>query len=256
MRVDENNPAAPLSNQNPAEKPPEGEKKTDPATAQKKEEMGKKKKEQGNPKASQEEESHTCCGCRFPLLIALLQLVLGVAIAVVAFIMAGISSSLLARDTPHWAGIIVCLVALLGLCLYCITYQADEHTSFQFVVKLAYFLMCTLGLIICTVAVAFAGHHYMQITHFACEMTSDSCKCKLDPSDQITRFFTYKDVSDCTLITSTVKLYLLLQMVLNLTLAIVCLLGCFIMWKHRYQVFFVGVRLHSLTTTELQQQKA
>lgn len=53
------------------------------------------------------EGSHTCCGCRFPLLIALLQLLLGIAITVVAFLMTTISPSLLARETPHWAGIIV-----------------------------------------------------------------------------------------------------------------------------------------------------
>lgn len=45
--------------------------------------------------------------CRFPLLVALLQLLLGVAVTVVAFLMLAISPSLLARETPHWAGIIV-----------------------------------------------------------------------------------------------------------------------------------------------------
>lgn len=52
-------------------------------------------------------DQHTCCGCRFPLLAAILQLLLGVAVAALAFIMNGISPSLLARETPHWAGIIV-----------------------------------------------------------------------------------------------------------------------------------------------------
>lgn len=45
--------------------------------------------------------------CRFPLLVALLQLLLGVAVTAVAFLMLAISPSLLARETPHWAGIIV-----------------------------------------------------------------------------------------------------------------------------------------------------
>lgn len=64
----------------------------------------KKKKEEKNGATN---ESQTCCGCRFPLLVALLQLTLGAAITVVAIVMAVTCSSLLVRDTPHWAGIIV-----------------------------------------------------------------------------------------------------------------------------------------------------
>uniref|UniRef100_A0ABI7Y1B4 Sarcospan n=1 Tax=Felis catus TaxID=9685 RepID=A0ABI7Y1B4_FELCA len=58
------------------------------------------------PKECGEEEARTCCGCRFPLLLALLQLALGIAVTVLGFLMASISSSLLVRDTPFWAGII------------------------------------------------------------------------------------------------------------------------------------------------------
>lgn len=67
----------------------------------------------GAPKESGEEEARTCCGCRFPLLLALLQLALGIAVTVVGFLMAGISSSLLVRDTPFWAGIIVSIESVL-----------------------------------------------------------------------------------------------------------------------------------------------
>uniref|UniRef100_A0A8C3TG22 Sarcospan n=1 Tax=Chelydra serpentina TaxID=8475 RepID=A0A8C3TG22_CHESE len=94
-----------------------------------------KKKAKGDPKTGQEEESHTCCGCRFPLLVALLQLVLGISITVLGFIMAGISSSLLVRDTPYWAGIIVCVVALVGMVMLCVSYQPEEKTCFQFAIK-------------------------------------------------------------------------------------------------------------------------
>lgn len=66
----------------------------------------------GAPKESGE-EARTCCGCRFPLLLALLQLALGIAVTVVGFLMAGISSSLLVRDTPFWAGIIVSIESVL-----------------------------------------------------------------------------------------------------------------------------------------------
>ncbi|KAG8513744.1 Sarcospan [Galemys pyrenaicus] len=65
------------------------------------------KKGKGAPKESGEEEAQKCCGCRFPLLLALLQLALGIAVTVMGFLMASISSSLLVRDTPYWAGIIV-----------------------------------------------------------------------------------------------------------------------------------------------------
>lgn len=45
--------------------------------------------------------------CRFPLLVAILQLLLGAAVIAVAFLTLAISPSLTARETPHWAGIIV-----------------------------------------------------------------------------------------------------------------------------------------------------
>ncbi|TFK01812.1 metastasis-suppressor KiSS-1 [Platysternon megacephalum] len=254
MRKEEKKPQnnTSLKNQNQAGKAPEGEKSTDPAKQQ---EPAMKKKAKGDPKTGQEEESHTCCGCRFPLLVALLQLVLGISITVLGFIMAGISSSLLVRDTPYWAGIIVCVVALVGMAMLCVSYQPEEKTCFQFAIKLMYFLLSTLSLITCVLAVAFVAHHYSQITQFTCDAVLNSCQCKLDTSDPLSRTFVYQDVSDCTSVTGTFNLYLILQMVLNLITAIVCLLACFVMWKHRYQVFFVGVRLHSLTGTEIQQQK-
>lgn len=58
-------------------------------------------------KAGKEEDVHTCCACRFPLLVALLQLILGVSITVLAFLMAEFSPSLLLRETPYWAGALV-----------------------------------------------------------------------------------------------------------------------------------------------------
>ncbi|PNI98695.1 SSPN isoform 3 [Pan troglodytes] len=94
------------------------------------------KKGTGAPKECGEEEPRTCCGCRFPLLLALLQLALGIAVTVVGFLMASISSSLLVRDTPFWAGIIVCLVAYLGLFMLCVSYQVDERTCIQFSMKI------------------------------------------------------------------------------------------------------------------------
>lgn len=88
-------------------KAPGGEKSTDSTQESAVKKKKKQKKAKGDPKSGQEEESHTCCGCRFPLLFALLQLALGTSVTVLGFLMAGISSSLLVRDTPYWAGIIV-----------------------------------------------------------------------------------------------------------------------------------------------------
>uniref|UniRef100_A0A8C6J987 Uncharacterized protein n=2 Tax=Melopsittacus undulatus TaxID=13146 RepID=A0A8C6J987_MELUD len=238
-------------------KAPEGEKGTDSNKTQESE-MKKKKKQKktkGDPKAGQEEESHTCCGCRFPLLFALLQLALGVSVTVLGFLMAGISSSLLVRDTPYWAGIIVCVVSLVGFVMLCISYQPDEKTCVQFTVKLMYFLLSALGLVACVLAVAFAAHHYLQMTKFTCNTIFESCQCKLDTADPLGRTFIYQDAADCDSLTSMLNLYLLLQMALNLVAALVCLSACFVMWKHRYQVFYVGVRFYSLTATEGQKQK-
>ncbi|XP_061085524.1 sarcospan [Conger conger] len=203
-----------------------------------------KGKAAGGPegKAAARADRHTCLGCRFPLLVAILQLVLGVAVAALAFIMSSLSPSLLARETPHWAGIIVCLVSLLGFVLYCVTYLADEKTSLQFVAKLLYFLLCTLAMVLSLLALSFAVHHHGQVSAFTCAEQGGDCRCTLEPEDPIGRTFLYADAGDCSSITGTLKLYFLLQILLNLAQALVCLAATFIMWKHRYQVFFVGLQ--------------
>lgn len=118
-----------------------------------------------------------------------------------------------------------------------------------------YFLLSAVGLVVCVLAVAFSAHHYLQITRFTCDTILESCQCKLDTTDPLSRTFVYQDAADCSSVTSMLSLYLLLQMVLNLIGALVCLSACFVMWKHRYQVFYVGVRFYPLTATEGQQQK-
>ncbi|XP_073423540.1 sarcospan isoform X1 [Dendrobates tinctorius] len=214
----------------------------------------KRKKTKKGEKPGRKDDSQTCCGCRFPLLVALLQLTLGVSITAVAIIMSVNCSSLLVRDTPHWAGIIVSVVAILGLILLCLPYQTDERTSGQFALKLLYFLLSALSLIICVLAVAFAAHHYTQIIKYTCKMADDSCQCTLDPSDPLSRTFLYRDVADCDAVTTTIKLFVLLQMSLNLLLALVCLAACFIMWKHRYQVFYAGMWVQGSSALETPQQ--
>ncbi|XP_074259041.1 sarcospan isoform X2 [Saimiri boliviensis] len=139
--------------------------------------------------------------------------------------------------------------------MLCFSYQVDERTCIQFSMKLLYFLLSALGLTVCVLAVAFAAHHYLQLTQFTCETTLDSCQCKLPSSELLSRTFVYRDVTDCTSVTGTFKLFLLIQMILNLVCGLVCLLACFVMWKHRYQVFYVGVRMCSLTASEGPQQK-
>ncbi|KAM6436156.1 sarcospan [Liasis olivaceus] len=205
-------------------------------------------------KAGQEEDVHTCCGCRFPLLVALLQLVLGVSITVLAFLMAEFSPSLLLRETPYWAGTLVCLVAITGFVMLCISYQPDEKTCIQFIIKVAYFILSALSLNICVLAMAFAAYCYSQIIQFTCEPISESvCHCKLDTTDPLSRTFTYQ--SDCSFITQTFYLFLLVQLILNLLAAIMGFAACFVMWKDRYQVFYVGTRMQSRTTPGGQPQK-
>ncbi|XP_044050824.1 sarcospan [Siniperca chuatsi] len=210
---------------------------------------GKKKKRDESPAP---EDGHKCRVCRFPLLVALFQLLLGVAVTTVAFLMLAISPSLLARETPHWAGIILCLVSILGFILYCITYLPDERTFMQFTGKLLYFVLCTIGLVISVLVMAFAGHHYSQTSSFSCEQVGEDCVCKLDQADPIARTFTYEGVSDCEVITGTLTLYFLLQIVLNLVQALVCAVGAFIMWKHRYQVFYAGLQIGSPSSQQWQ----
>ncbi|XP_068168571.1 sarcospan [Antennarius striatus] len=201
---------------------------------------GKKKDESPAP-----EEGHKGRLCRFPLLVALLQLVLGVAVTAVAFLMLAITPSLQAREAPHWAGIILCLVSILGLILYCITYHPDERSSAQFICKLLYFILCTIGLVISVVVMAFAGYHYSQSSAFTCEQVEQDCRCLLDQSDPIARTFIYKDVGDCEEVTGTLTMYFLLQVVLNLIQALVCAVGAFLMWRDRYQFFFAGLQIGS-----------
>lgn len=211
---------------------------------------GKKKKKRDDSPTP--DDGHKCRVCRFPLLVALLQLLLGVAVTAVAFLMLAISPSLLARETPHWAGIILCLVSITGFILYCITYLPDERTSMQFIVKLLYFVLCVIGVVISVLVIAFAGHHYSQTSSFSCKEAEGNCVCKLDEADPIARTFTYEGVSDCEVITGTLTLYFLLQILLNLAQALVCAVGAFILWKHRYQVFFAGLQIGSPSTQQWQ----
>lgn len=247
MGADNKHKPSPTSQEQPVKGQGEGQ--------DKKADQKKQKKEKKVTKAGQQDDAHTCCGCRFPLLVALLQLTLGVSVATVAFIMAANCSSLLVRDTPHWAGIIVSVVAILGLILLCLPYQPDEKTSGQFALKLLYFLLSALGIIICVLAVAFAAHHYTHITKYSCKMAEDSCQCTLDPSDPLSRTFLYQTVADCDMVTTTMKLFVLLQITLNLLLSLVCLAACFVMWKDRYQVFYAGTWFQGSATNETPQQK-
>ncbi|KAG9460913.1 hypothetical protein GDO78_018762 [Eleutherodactylus coqui] len=121
--------------------------------------------------------------------------------------------------------------------------------------QLLYFLLSALSLIICVLAVAFAAHHYNQITKYTCKMEAESCQCTLDPSDPLSRTFLYQHVADCDTVTTTIKLFVLLQMSLNLLLALVCLVACFVMWNHRYQVFYVGMWLQGSSAHGTPQQK-
>lgn len=198
------------------------------------------------------EDSHKCRVCRFPLLVALLQLLLGVAVTAVAFLMLAISPSLLARETPHWAGIILCLVSIVGFILYCVTYVPDERTSPQFILKLLYFILCMIGLVISVLVTAFAGHHYSQVSSLHCEQVGGDCACTLEQDDPIARTFNYEDAGECEVVTGTLTFYYLLQILLNLVQALVCAVGAFIMWKHRYQVFFAGLQIGSLSTQRWQ----
>nr|XP_046249689.1 sarcospan [Scatophagus argus] len=209
---------------------------------------GKKKRDE----SPAPEDSHKCRVCRFPLLVALLQLLLGVAVTAVAFLMLAISPSLLARETPHWAGIILCLVSIVGFILYCVTYLPDERTSMQFIGKLLYFILCTIGLVISVLVVAFAGYHHSQTSKLSCKEVGESCVCTLAQNDPIARTFTYEGVSDCEVITGTLTLYFVIQIVLNLAQALVCTIGAFIMWKHRYQVFFAGLQIGSPSSKQWQ----
>ncbi|KAJ0069925.1 hypothetical protein NL108_016551 [Boleophthalmus pectinirostris] len=204
--------------------------------------MEKLKMREESPEPERGGCRHTC---RFPLLLAPLQLLLGVAVAVVAFLTLSITSSLLARETPHWAGIILCVVSIVGLVLYCVTSRPDERSFLQYSVKLLYFILCSVGLVVSVLVVAFAGHHYTQATGFSCERAGPDCVCTTEPQDPIGRTFTYRDVDDCGYLTADLPMFFLVQILLNLAQALVCAAACFIMWKRRYQVFFSGLQISS-----------
>lgn len=108
-----------------------------------------------------------------------------------------------------------------------------------------YFILCTIGLVVSVLVVAFAGHHYSQAGGFSCRPAGGDCVCTLSQEDPLARTFTYQGVEDCEAITGTLALYFLVQIVLNAAQALVCVVGAFIMWKHRYQVFFAGLQMVS-----------
>lgn len=109
-----------------------------------------------------------------------------------------------------------------------------------------------MGLFISILVIAFQSYHVYLANGFTCQNMGEDCVCTLQPEDPIARTFTYAQVSDCSAVTSTLMLYYVLQLLLNLSQAIICLVGAFIMWKHRYQVFFVGLQMGSPTTQHWQ----
>lgn len=121
--------------------------------------------------------------------------------------------------------------------------------------QVAYFLWSALSLVVCVLAMAFAAYCYSQITQFICETISETCQCKLDTEDPLSRTFIYQGVSDCPDFFGTFTLYLLIQIVLNLLAALLGFVACFVMWKDRYQVFYVGIWLYCSTVPGVQQQK-
>lgn len=102
-----------------------------------------------------------------------------------------------------------------------------------------------MGLVISAVVIAFQCYHYALTNSYSCKEMGEYCMCTLDPEDPIARTFSYSGVTDCSAIVSTLPMYYLLQMALNLAQAIVCLVGAFLIWKHRYQVFFAGLQTGS-----------
>lgn len=118
--------------------------------------------------------------------------------------------------------------------------------------QLLYFVLCTIGLVISVLVMAFAVHHYSQTSSLSCVQVEQGCVCTLDQDDPIARTFTYEEVTDCDVITGTLPLYFLFQIVLNLFQALVCVAGAFIMWKHRYQVFFAGLQIGLPSTQQWQ----
>lgn len=118
--------------------------------------------------------------------------------------------------------------------------------------QLLYFFLCTTGLVISVVVIAFQCYHYALTNSYDCTEMMEDCVCTLDPEDPIARTFTYRGVTDCSAIVSTLPMYYLLQMVLNLAQAIICLVGAFLIWKHRYQVFFAGLQTGSPSAQDWQ----
>lgn len=118
--------------------------------------------------------------------------------------------------------------------------------------QVLYFILCTIGLVISVLVMAFAGHHYSQTSSFTCGHVRQDCVCTLQQDDPIARTFTYEGVSDCEVITETLTLYFLIQIALNLAQVLVCAVGAFIMWKHRYQVFFAGLQIGSPSSKQWQ----
>lgn len=100
--------------------------------------------------------------------------------------------------------------------------------------------------------VAFCGYHHAQTSSFTCEQTNADCTCTLDTDDPIARTFTYEGVDDCKTITETLTFYFLLQIILNLVQALVCAAAAFVMWKDRYQVFFAGLQIGSVSSQQWQ----
>ena len=98
--------------------------------------------------------------------------------------------------------------------------------------------------VLCMTAGVFCAIHTSRIASFIeCQSIASTCICVASNSPRA-RIHLY-EVTDCDVLRTSVKEYLILQSALNVIASVVCFALVVIIWKSRYEGFHSGLRFYS-----------
>lgn len=193
---------------------------------------------------------NNCCMrcCHVHVLLVVTQLLLGGAITALAFYMETLAVTIALRDCPYWAGIPLLTAGILGVYFCATNFTPYSSTMKAFTVKAMCFTVSSGCTLLCMIACVFCAIHTARITSFMqCESAASTCYCVTSNSPQA-RLHLY-EVTDCEVLRTSVKNYLILLSAFNFLASIVSFWFIALLWKARYGGFHSGLRFYSYNAT-------
>ncbi|ELU09876.1 hypothetical protein CAPTEDRAFT_37582, partial [Capitella teleta] len=189
--------------------------------------------------------------CRIHVLLVVMQSCLGLVVTALGVYMRTLTSTLVLRECPFWAGAPVSTLNYASpLVQMFIGYPSctEPFSADFFPSQATCFVLASICVFICMVAAVFAGSHGSRISAFHhCTHNSSMAQCQCSHSTEpLAPIYIYDDIArSCDVIITSVKDYLILQCAFNSIGSGVCLWFVTLLWKSRYQDFHSGLRFYS-----------